>query len=124
MNNLKDIIDESIKDYPNISKEIIEDIVRKTHSRILKINEFESACSVELKLGLCSGYFSKAFNRGTSEIKAIIIKDGSRLKIKLDDEIKRLLDNDFICCKIKKDDINNFQHTINLTKNTLLGFYK
>ena len=40
------------------------------------------------------------------------------------DEINKLLNTGYIGCKIDKDEAIHYDITINLTKNTLLGFYK
>ena len=37
---------------------------------------------------------------------------------------KKLLEQNYICCKITKEEANEFEIVVSLTKNTLLGFYK
>ena len=126
MSNLpKDLLEyagEVTAKYPEVSKKIILEILENAPQKIDK-KEYELAFVVQQKLGLSSGYFSKACTRKI-DIKADIVKEGTFLFVKLDYEIKRLLDDGFICCKITQDEADSFLHTIWLTKNTLLGFYK
>lgn len=104
----------------NIDTGIVKDILSNLPS--LKV-DYELAFIVEKKLGLRPKYFSNAYSRGYW-IKADMFKEHEHLYVKLDDEIKKLLDNNYICCKITKEEINEFDYAIQLTKNTLLGFYK
>lgn len=120
-------IPNSLLDYANliekkhkIKPEVIRDILSNLPS--LKIG-YELAFIVEKKLGLKSKYFSNAYNKGY-EIKADMFKENEHIFVKLDDDIKKLLDENYICCKIDKDESSEFDFVISLTKNTLLGFYK
>ena len=104
----------------NIDSEIVKDILSNLPS--LKIG-FELAFIVEKKLGLSAGYFNVAF-RKRYEIKADMYKEHDHLYVKLNDDVKKLLDANYICCKINKGEEQEFDYVIALTKNTLLGFYK
>lgn len=104
----------------NIDSEIVKDILSNLPS--LKIG-FELAFIVEKKLGLNSGYFNVAYRKGY-EIKADMYKEHDHLYVKLNDDVKKLLDANYICCKISKGEEQEFDYVIALTKNTLLGFYK
>lgn len=107
--------------YPEIDKKIVQDIIFTSLG--LRNVGFVPAFEIEKQIGLNKGYFSKAFLCGY-DIRANIIKEDSNLLVKLDDEINRLLQEGYICCKIDKDESSHYDITINLTKNTLLGFYK
>lgn len=78
---------------------------------------------LEKILGLNRGFFSNCYSK-KYDIKAVMIKEDSFLFVKLNDEIVNLLNDGYISCKISKSEIDNFDYTIYLTKNTLLGFYK
>lgn len=108
--------------YPTVSKDIVLEIINNIPPKI-NTKEYETAYTVQQRLGLSSGYFSDALRKAV-EIKADIVKQGSFLYVKLDCEIKRLLDEEYICCKISKEESDSFDYAIALTKNTLLGFYK
>ncbi|MDS1371042.1 hypothetical protein [Aliarcobacter butzleri] len=107
--------------YPTVDKEIVKNIVFTVLGS--RTQGFIPAFEVEKTLGLNKGYFSKAHSC-SYEIKATIIKDESNLLVKLDDEINKLLQEGYICCKIDRSELEHFDVTISLTKNTLLGFYK
>ncbi len=118
-NSLLDYANQIEKKY-NIDSSVVKEILSNLPS--LKIG-YELAFIVEKKLGLRSKYFSDAYSKGYS-IKADMFKEHEHLYVKLDDQIKKLLENNYICCKISKDEISEFDFVISLTKNTLLGFYK
>lgn len=118
-NSLLDYANQIEKKY-NIDSGVVKEILSNLPS--LKIG-YELAFIVEKKLGLRSKYFSDAYSKGYS-IKADMFKEHDHLYVKLDDQIKKLLENNYICCKISKDEISEFDFVISLTKNTLLGFYK
>ena len=126
MNNLpKDLLDyagEITAKYPEVSKKIVLEILENAPQKIDK-KAYELAFVVQQKLGLSCKYFSNAY-RNKTDIKADIIKEGTFLFVKLDCDIKKLLDENYICCKITQEESDSFIHTIWLTKNTLLGFYK
>ena len=104
----------------NIDVDVVKDILSNLPN--IKLG-YELAFIVEKKLGLRSRYFSEAYSKGYS-IKADMFKEHDHLYIKLDDDIKRLLEQNYICCKITKEEANEFEIVVSLTKNTLLGFYK
>lgn len=104
----------------NIDVDVIKDILSNLPN--IKLG-YELAFIVEKKLGLNSKYFSVAYSKGYS-IKADMFKEHDHLYVKLDDDIKKLLEQNYICCKITKEEVNEFEIVIPLTKNTLLGFYK
>ena len=104
----------------NIDVDVMKDILSNLPN--IKLG-YELAFIVEKKLGLRSRYFSEAFSKGYS-IKADMFKKHDHLYVKLDDDIKRLLEQNYICCKITKEEANEFEIVVSLTKNTLLGFYK
>ena len=107
--------------FPNVDKETVKNIVFTVLGN--RTQGFVPAYEIEKQLGLISGYFSRAY-KYQHEIKATIIKDEFNLLVKLDDEINTLLHTGYIGCKIDKDEAMHYDITINLTKNTLLGFYK
>ena len=109
-----------VKKKHNIKSEVIKDIL--SNLPYIKVG-YELAFIVEKKLGLRSRYFSEAYSKGYS-IKADMFKEHEHLYVKLDDDIKKLLEQNYICCKISKDEVDEFEVVIALTKNTLLGFYK
>ena len=118
----KDLLDYAIEieKKHSIDASIVRDILSNLpHNKA----GYELAFIVEKKLGLSSRYFSVAYSKDYS-IKAHIIKDNDHLYIKLDDDIKKLLEQNYICCKINKEESNDYDVVIALTKNTLLGFYK
>ena len=104
----------------NIDVDVVKDILSNLPN--IKLG-YELAFIVEKKLGLRAKYFSDAYSKGYS-IKADMFKEHDHLYVKLDDDIKRLLEQNYICCKISKEEANEFEIVISLTKNTLLGFYK
>lgn len=104
----------------NINSEVVKDIL--SNLPYIKVG-YELAFIVEKKLGLRAKYFSDAYSKGYS-IKADMFKEHEHLYVKLDDDIKKLLEQNYICCKINKDESNEYDFVISLTKNTLLGFYK
>lgn len=104
----------------NIDVDVVKDILSNLPN--IKLG-YELAFIVEKKLGLRAKYFSDAFSKGYS-IKADMFKEHDHLYVKLDDDIKRLLEQNYICCKITKEESNEFEIVVSLTKNTLLGFYK
>lgn len=108
--------------YPEVSKNIILDILNNAPNKVDK-KEYELAFVVQQRLGLSASYFSQAYKRKV-DIKATIVKEGTYLFVKLDCDIKKLLDDNYICCKITQEESDCFEHTVALTKNTLLGFYK
>lgn len=108
--------------YPEVSKELVMKIIENAPRKI-DTTEYELAFLSEQKLGLSRKYFSNAY-RNNVDIKANLVKEGSFIYVKLDCEIKKLLDERYICCKITHDEVDLYDHTISLTKNTLLGFYK
>lgn len=108
--------------YPEVSKKMALDILNNIPSKI-DTKEYELAFMVEQKLGLSSGYFSKAYRRKI-DIKAEIVKQQNFIYVKLDCELKQLLAEGYICCKIYAGERDNFDKSILFTKNTLLGFYK
>ena len=110
-------------EYTSIPSSIIEDIVIKTYQEFNSTEEFEYANKLERILGLSNGYFSSALRKNT-DIKALIVKEGCFIKVKLDFEIKKFLNDGYICCKINSKEKESFDYTINLTRNILLGFYK
>lgn len=118
-NSLLDYANQIEKKY-NIDSSVVKEILSNLPS--LKIG-YELAFIVEKKLGLNSGYFNVAYRKGY-EIKADMFKEHEHLYVKLNDQIKKLLEQNYICCKISKDEIDEFDFAISLTKNTLLGFYK
>lgn len=117
--SLFDYAVDSSKKY-NIDVDVVKDILSNLPN--IKLG-YELAFIVEKKLGLRSRYFSEAFSKGYS-IKADMFKEHDHLYVKLDDDIKRLLEQNYICCKITKEESNEFEIVVSLTKNTLLGFYK
>ena len=117
--SLFDYAIDSSKKY-NIDVDVVKDILSNLPN--IKIG-YELAFIVEKKLGLRAKYFSDAFSKGYS-IKADMFKEHDHLYVKLDDDIKRLLEQNYICCKITKEESNEFEIVVSLTKNTLLGFYK
>ncbi len=117
--SLFDYAIDSSKKY-NIDVDVVKDILSNLPN--IKIG-YELAFIVEKKLGLRAKYFSDAFSKGYS-IKADMFKEHDHLYVKLDDDIKRLLEQNYICCKITKEEANEFEVVVSLTKNTLLGFYK
>ena len=117
--SLFDYAKESSKKH-NIDVDVVKDILSNLPN--IKLG-YELAFIVEKKLGLRAKYFSDAFSKGYS-IKADMFKEHDHLYIKLDDDIKRLLEQNYICCKITKEEANEFEIVVSLTKNTLLGFYK
>ena len=117
--SLFDYAIDSSKKY-NIDVDVVKDILSNLPN--IKIG-YELAFIVEKKLGLRAKYFSDAFSKGYS-IKADMFKEHDHLYVKLDDDIKRLLEQNYICCKITKEEANEFEIVVSLTKNTLLGFYK
>lgn len=117
--SLFDYAIDSSKKY-NIDVDVVKDILSNLPN--IKLG-YELAFIVEKKLGLRSRYFSEAFSKGYS-IKADMFKEHDHLYVKLDDDIKRLLEQNYICCKITKEESNEFEIVVSLTKNTLLGFYK
>lgn len=104
----------------DVSEEIVLDIL----SNYPKINhkDYEPAFVVEKKLGLKRSFFSSAYTKQTS-IKAQLDKYYNHIYVKLDDDIKQLLDQGHVCQVIKQCDIKLYKTTIRFTKNTLLGFY-
>lgn len=120
-------VPKSLLDYANeIEKKykIDGEIVKEILSNLPSLKDgYELAFIVEKKLGLNSGYFNVAYRKGY-EIKADMFKEHEHLYVKLNDQIKKLLEQNYICCKISKDEIKEFDFAISLTKNTLLGFYK
>lgn len=117
--SLFDYAKESSKKH-NIDVDVVKDIL--SNLPYIKVG-YELAFIVEKKLGLRAKYFSDAYSKGYS-IKADMFKEHDHLYVKLDDDIKRLLEQNYICCKISKEEANEFEIVISLTKNTLLGFYK
>lgn len=117
--SLFDYAKESSKKH-NIDVDVVKDILSNLPN--IKLG-YELAFIVEKKLGLRAKYFSDAFSKGYS-IKADMFKKHDHLYVKLDDDIKRLLEQNYICCKITKEEANEFEIVVSLTKNTLLGFYK
>ena len=117
--SLFDYAIDSSKKY-NIDVDVVKDILSNLPN--IKIG-YELAFIVEKKLGLRAKYFSDAFSKGYS-IKADMFKKHDHLYVKLDDDIKKLLEQNYICCKITKEESNEFEIVVSLTKNTLLGFYK
>ncbi len=117
--SLFDYAKESSKKH-NIDVDVVKDILSNLPN--IKLG-YELAFIVEKKLGLRAKYFSDAFSKGYS-IKADMFKEHDHLYVKLDDDIKRLLEQNYICCKITKEEANEFEVVVSLTKNTLLGFYK
>ena len=117
--SLFDYAKESSKKH-NIDVGVVKDILSNLPN--IKLG-YELAFIVEKKLGLRAKYFSDAFSKGYS-IKADMFKEHDHLYVKLDDDIKRLLEQNYICCKITKEEANEFEIVVSLTKNTLLGFYK
>ena len=117
--SLFDYAKESSKKH-NIDVDVVKDILSNLPN--IKLG-YELAFIVEKKLGLRAQYFSDAYSKGYS-IKADMFKEHDHLYVKLDDDIKRLLEQNYICCKISKEEANEFEIVISLTKNTLLGFYK
>lgn len=117
--SLFDYAKESSKKH-NIDVDVVKDILSNLPN--IKLG-YELAFIVEKKLGLRSRYFSEAYSKGYS-IKADMFKEHDHLYIKLDDDIKKLLEQNYICCKITKEEANEFEVVVSLTKNTLLGFYK
>lgn len=117
--SLFDYAIDSSKKY-NIDVDVVKDILSNLPN--IKLG-YELAFIVEKKLGLRAKYFSDAYSKGYS-IKADMFKEHDHLYVKLDDDIKRLLEQNYICCKISKEEANEFEIVISLTKNTLLGFYK
>lgn len=104
----------------NINSDVVKDIL----SNLPYIKSgYELAFIVEKKLGLSPRYFSVAYSKAYS-IKADMFKEHDHLYVKLDDDIKKLLEQNYICCKINKDEVSEYDYVISLTKNTLLGFYK
>ena len=120
-------IPKSLLDYANkIEKKykIDGEIVKEILSNLPSLKDgYELAFIVEKKLGLNSGYFNVAYRKGY-EIKADMFKEHEHLSVKLNDQIKKLLEQNYICCKINKEEIDEYDFVIPLTKNTLLGFYK
>lgn len=104
----------------NINSDVVKDIL--SNLPFIKIG-YELAFIVEKKLGLSPRYFSVAYSKGYS-IKADMFKEHEHLYVKLDDDIKKLLEQNYICCKITKEESDEYDYVISLTKNTLLGFYK
>lgn len=104
----------------NIDVDVVKDILSNLPN--IKLG-YELAFIVEKKLGLNSKYFSVAYSKGYS-IKADMLKEHEHLYVKLNDDIKKLLEQNYICCKITKEESNEFEIVVSLTKNTLLGFYK
>lgn len=104
----------------NIDVDVVKDILSNLPN--IKLG-YELAFIVEKKLGLRAKYFSDAYSKGYS-IKADMFKEHDHLYVKLDEDIKKLLEQNYICCKITKEEANEFEIVISLTKNTLLGFYK
>ena len=117
--SLFDYAKESSKKH-NIDVDVVKDILSNLPN--IKLG-YELAFIVEKKLGLRAKYFSDAFSKGYT-IKADMFKEHDHLYVKLDDDIKRLLEQNYICCKITKEEANEFEIVVSLTKNTLLGFYK
>lgn len=116
---LNDYALESSKKY-NVNVDVVKDIL----SSLPNIKSgYELGFIVEKKLGLRAKYFSDAFSKGYS-MKADMFKQHDHLYVRLDDDIKELLEQNYICCKINKDESNEYDFVIPLTKNTLLGFYK
>ena len=105
-----------------ISKEVLNDIF--TNFPIPKNwDDYQLAFYVEKKLELNKGYFSIALRKGY-EIKASIQNMHGHIYVKLDDEIIKLLKDGFVGAKIKPGEVDEYDHVIKLTKNTILGFYK
>lgn len=117
--SLFDYAKESSKKH-NIDVNVVKDILSNLPN--IKLG-YELAFIVEKKLGLRAKYFSDAYSKGYS-IKADMFKEHDHLYVKLDEDIKKLLEQNYICCKITKEEANEFEVVIPLTKNTLLGFYK
>jgi len=118
--NLLSYID-TVETKHSISKEIIMDILENLPK--INVDEYEPAFVVEKKLGLKSKYFATALRQDT-EIKAQLTIYYDHVYVKLDDEIKSLLKDGYICMKITPGVASEYDKTIYLTKNTLLGFYK
>ena len=119
---LEKYIEEVGVKYPELSKSIVLDILNNIPNKI-NMDDYKSAFLIEKQLGLSSSYFSMAYRRDT-DIKAHIVKQNNFIYVRLDTEIKKLLEDKYICCKITREESDSFEHTISLTKNTLLGFYK
>ncbi len=117
--SLFDYAIDSSKKY-NIDVDVVKDILSNLPN--IKLG-YELAFIVEKKLGLRAKYFSDAYSKGYS-IKADMFKEHDHLYVKLDEDIKKLLERNYICGKITKEEADEFEIVISLTKNTLLGFYK
>jgi len=108
--------------YPDINPTTIADIVSNV-PLIKRVDGFELAFVVEKKLGLNRSYFAKALARET-DLKATVVKEYEHIFVKLDSDIKQLLNDNYICCRIDKEDVEAFDYVVSLSKRTLLGFYK
>lgn len=92
---------------------------------MINLDGYKMAGVVETQLGLGKGYFSKALSKGT-EIKADLKKcdNGRYIFVKLHYCIQSLIDDGYICSKINPNEADDYDCTIRLARNTLLGFYK
>jgi len=87
-------------------------------------NGFFISGFIATRLGLSEDYFKNAFRKGYNVDVEYFLTDNKYLFVKPPQIVVDKLIQDYICLKIEKEDIEDFDFTYQLSKNCLLGFYK
>jgi len=68
-------------------------------------------------------YFRIAYKKNT-QLNAELIHQHGFIFVKVPDEIRKLIEDGFISCKITYDDKAEYHHKFQLSKNCIIGFWK
>lgn len=86
--------------------------------------DFFISSYVAVRLGLKENYFKLAFQRGYELNAELILEQDKYLFVKLPTEVLNKLNDLYLCDKINKEDISDYDYVYKLSKNCLIGFWK